>query len=78
MARLYLETSVVSYLTARPATDIITAAHQLLTFRWWSLRRAEFEILTSELLPHVTDLVEEAGFNMPFVCTPEELLGFNP
>ena len=158
MARIYLETSVVSYLTARPATDIITAAHQLITARWWSLRRAKFEIVTSELvleeakrgdpdaaerrlaalegipllgitpaaselagsivrahllpskafpdalhiavaavhsvdylltwncshianaeiLPRVTELVEEAGLDMPFVCTPEELLGFNP
>ena len=155
MARLYLETSVVSYLTARPSTNIITAAHQLITTRWWSLRRPDFEILISELvleeaargdaeaaarrlaalegfpllavspaaselagailranvlpatafpdalhiavasvhnveylltwncshianaelLPRVTALVEKTGFNMPFVCTPEELLG---
>ncbi|HWM92093.1 MAG TPA: hypothetical protein VN493_15115 [Thermoanaerobaculia bacterium] len=32
-------------------------------------------IANAELLPHVTILVEEAGFNMPFVCTPEELQG---
>src|ERR1041384_6392211 len=50
MPRLYLETSVVSYLTARPSSDIITAAHQLVTARWWSLRRARFELLTSELV----------------------------
>ena len=32
-------------------------------------------IANAELLPRVTNLVEEAGFNMPFVCTPEELQG---
>ena len=154
MRRLYLETSVVSYLTAKPSSDIITAAHQLITHRWW-LRRTEFELLTSELvleeaargdadaaarrlaalegipllgitaiaselagtiiqarllparafpdalhisvaaihsveylltwncshianaelLPYVTEVIESAGFDMPFVCTPEELLG---
>jgi hypothetical protein len=155
MSRLYLETSVVSYLAARPSRDIITAAHQLVTTRWWSLRRIGFEMLASELvleeaargdsdtaarrlallegipllattaaasglagsivqaqvlpatafpdalhisiasvhgldylltwncshianaklLPRVARLVENEGFRMPFVCTPEELLG---
>jgi len=135
--------------------NIVTAAHQLITTRWWSHRRADFVLVTSELvleeaargdadaaakrlvalegipllgvtsdvsdlawsivqahllparafpdalhiavasvhaveylltwncshianaelLPRVTALVEETGFNMPFVCTPEELLG---
>ncbi len=155
MPQLYLETSVISYLTARPSGDIITAAHQLITSTWWSAHRARFDLVTSELvleeagrgdskaaekrlaalqgiptvritsdatalassivrenllparafpdalhisisaiysveylltwncahianaelLPRVTSLVEKAGFNMPFVCTPEELLG---
>lgn len=146
---------MVSYLTARPSLHLITAAHQLLTTRWWETRRSEFELWTSELvleeaargdrdeaarrlallnelplvritpdastlaaaivdahvlparafadalhisaaavhsleylltwncshianaelLPRVAALVEKAGFKMPFVCTPEELLG---
>ncbi|HSJ74582.1 MAG TPA: type II toxin-antitoxin system VapC family toxin [Gemmatimonadales bacterium] len=157
MPRLSLETSVVSYLTARPSMNLVTAAHQLITTRWWSRRRADFDLVISELvleeaargdadaaarrlealegiqllgvtsavldlarsvvrahllpekafpdalhiavasihdieylltwncshianaelLPRVTTLVEDAGFNMPFVCTPEELLGEN-
>jgi len=36
---LYIETSVVSFLTARPSRDIITAAYQQITREWW-----EFEI----------------------------------
>lgn len=155
MATVYLETSVVSYFTARPSADLVTAAHQHITARWWDLRRASYEIWTSELvleeasrgdaiaaarrlaaldgfpllkitaeasalasrivqahllparafpdalhislaalhsvdylltwncthianaviLPRVTVLVQRAGYQMPFVCTPEELLG---
>jgi len=50
MSSLYLETSVVSYLTARPSSNIITTAHQLITARWWLHRRANFELVISELV----------------------------
>jgi hypothetical protein len=155
MPRLYLETSVISNLTARPSGDLVAAAHQHITARWWDLRRSCFDVWTSELvleeaargdhaaavrrigsldgipllkvtteasrlaseivrahllpdrafpdalhialaavhavdylltwncthianaelLPRVTVLVHSAGFPMPFVCTPEELMG---
>jgi hypothetical protein len=32
-------------------------------------------IANAELLPRITAIIETAGFSMPFVCTPEELLG---
>ena len=32
-------------------------------------------IANAELLPRIAGLVESAGFPMPFVCTPEELMG---
>lgn len=154
-ARVYLETSVVSYLTARPSRDLVVAGHQQVTEDWWRTRKGDFELLVSplviqeagrgdpeavsrrmsllvdipvlsltetaqqlameivsehllpfkaladslhiaiaavhgvdylltwncahianaELLPRVARLVERRGFPMPFVCTPEELLG---
>ena len=40
-ARVYLETTVVSYLAARPSRDLIQAAHQEITWRWWDTRREE-------------------------------------
>ena len=40
---VYLETSVVGYLTSRPSRDIIVAAQQQLTQEWWEDRRADFE-----------------------------------
>lgn len=42
--RVYVETSVISYLTARLSRDLIVAAHQQLTQQWWSERRAGFEL----------------------------------
>ena len=37
-ARVYVETTIVSYLTALPASDIVLAAHQLITRGWWDRR----------------------------------------
>ncbi len=50
--RLYLETTIPSYLTAWPSRDLVRAAHQQLTKEWWATRRADFEILVS---PFVLD-----------------------
>jgi len=46
----YIETTIVSYLTARPSRDLIRAAHQELTREWWEYRRHEFDLYTSELV----------------------------
>ena len=49
MARsVYLETSIVSYLTARPSRDLVTAARQELTREWWEHRRGAFDLYVSE------------------------------
>ena len=47
--RVYIETSVVSYLTARSNRDLIVAAHQQITTELWG-RRAAFEFYASELV----------------------------
>lgn len=36
--KVYLETSVVSYLTSRRSRDVVIAAHQELTLQWWEQR----------------------------------------
>jgi predicted nucleic acid-binding protein len=48
--RVYLETSIISYLAARPSRDLVTAARQQLTHEWWSRRRSGFEVYVSELV----------------------------
>jgi hypothetical protein len=45
--RIYVETSVISYLTARPSKTIIGAAHQQITLAWWELR-SDYELLVSQ------------------------------
>lgn len=47
--RVYLETSVFSYLTARESASLIGATRQLLTRRWWD-RRADYELFVSEVV----------------------------
>jgi predicted nucleic acid-binding protein len=48
--RVYLETSVLSYLTARPSRDLVVAARQQVTLEWWERRRRDFELVSSELV----------------------------
>lgn len=48
--RVYLETSVVSYLTALPSRDLIRAAHQQITLEWWAAKDT-FELYVSEAVP---------------------------
>ncbi|MBK7000568.1 MAG: type II toxin-antitoxin system VapC family toxin [Rhodoferax sp.] len=47
--KIYLETSVISYLTARPSKTIIGAAHQQITASWWEAR-GEFELFVSDVV----------------------------
>jgi hypothetical protein len=48
--KIYIETTIVSYLTARPSRDLIIAAHQQITQEWWENRRADFDLYTSQFV----------------------------
>lgn len=48
MATLYIETSIVSYLRQRPSSQIVMAARQVLTHRWWSDERGNYDLVTSQ------------------------------
>ena len=48
--RLYMETTIRSYLTSRPSRDLIIAGHQQVTKEWWENRRGAFEIYISQLV----------------------------
>lgn len=45
--RVYLETTIVSYLTALPTRDLVRAAHQQITTEWWQ-GRDRFDLFVSE------------------------------
>lgn len=46
--KVYLETSVLSYLAARPSNDAVTAGRQIITRRWWNSERAKYTLVVSE------------------------------
>jgi hypothetical protein len=48
--RVYIETTVVSYLTARPNRDVVIAGHQQVTHEWWDTRRQTYELCVSQLV----------------------------
>ena len=48
--RVYIETTVVSYLTARPNRDVVIAGHQQITHEWWDTRRESYELCISQLV----------------------------
>lgn len=45
---IYIETSIVSYLRQRPSGQVVAAARQLLTHRWWNTERANFQLVSSQ------------------------------
>jgi len=45
---LYLETSVVSYLTGRASRDVVTLARKEITREWWERDIAKYHVLISE------------------------------
>lgn len=57
--KIYIETSIVSYLTSKPSRDIIIAAHQQITNNWWENQRVEYDLYTSQIV------VDEASAGDP-------------
>ena len=55
MAKVYIETSIVSYLTARPSNNLIAAAWQRETIDWWETQKGRFDLYISEVV------IEEAS-----------------
>jgi predicted nucleic acid-binding protein len=54
-ATVYLETSVLSYLAARPSRDVLVLAQQQVTAKWWEETKADYTLYVS------TVVVEEAA-----------------
>lgn len=60
MSTVYVETTIVSYLTARRSRDVVLAAHQALTREWWHGRTA-YQLRVSQLV------IDEAGAGDPLL-----------
>ena len=52
---MYIETTIPSYLTARPSSNLIIAGEQAITREWWESRKGMYRSFISEAV------VEEAG-----------------
>ena len=48
--RVYVETTIASYLVSRPSGDIRVAANQVTTVDWWEQRRESFDLFVSEFV----------------------------
>lgn len=48
--RIYIETSIPSYLTARRSRDLVATANQELTQEWWDTRKDDFYLVISEFV----------------------------
>jgi hypothetical protein len=47
---VYVETSIISYLTARPNNDLRAMANQNTTTEWWEKRKLNYDVFVSELV----------------------------
>ncbi len=45
---VYIETSILGYLTARPSRDLVVAANIEVTREWWDTRRSHFQLYSSQ------------------------------
>jgi hypothetical protein len=50
MKTIYIETSIISYLTAKPSDNLLASAWQKTTADWWETRRSRFKLYTSQLV----------------------------
>lgn len=67
MKSVYLESSVVSYLAARPSRDLVVAGNQQVTRDWWETRRGECELFVSDAV------VAECAAGDPTAAAEREL-----
>ena len=62
MPTVYVETSIVSYLRQRPSSQVVAAARQVLTHRWWSCARKDYELVISQYV------LDEAAAGNPMLA----------
>jgi hypothetical protein len=48
--RIYIESTIPSYVVARPARDLLQAARQQLTRDWWDFQRERHELFASQVV----------------------------
>lgn len=69
---VYIETTVLSYLTSRPSRDLLVAAHQQVTTDWWENRLPLFEAYISPLVIEEVSRGDEIAVRLRL----EKVVGF--
>ena len=69
---VYIETTVVSYLTARPSRDLIVAAHQQVTEEWWDNTLPLLDPFVSPIVIQEASMGDEAAAKVRL----EKIAGF--
>jgi len=76
--KVYVETTVISYLASRLSRDLIIAANQQITQEWWALRRNDFDLFVSQLVISEASAGDnEAGQRRMEILTAIPLLALN-
>lgn len=81
MASVYLETTIPSYLAAKPSRDLITAAHQQITHEWWETAGDRFDLYISDAVldeirigdPSVAAKRRDFVANLPLLAISDEV-----
>lgn len=60
---VYIETSIISYLTARPSRDLVVAANQEMTARWWQSALGQYDLYISQLVRAEVGRGDESAAN---------------
>lgn len=79
---VYIESSVISYFTARPSRDVVVSARQAITENWWRNQKPKYEVFISGLVVQEVskgdgDAVQKrlgAIAGIPLLAMPEEAL----
>jgi predicted nucleic acid-binding protein len=60
-SKVYVETSIISYLTSRPSNDVRALANQSITQDWWEVERPKFDLVISEFVIAEASLGHQAA-----------------
>ena len=82
---VYIETTIPSFLKARPSKDVVLAGKQEVTKQWWAQRRQEYELFVSQLVYDEAARGDNeaaqdrlnALVDIPFLALDEEALGLS-
>ncbi len=83
---VYVETTVVSYLTSRPSNNVVISSRQDATRQLWNEHFDSFEFIVSDIViteikegdenkrQHINRICRDAGYQPTTICTPTDLI----